>query len=66
MSNQEINYVLPPRPLGGKHLNLLWFLVTRVLVDIHVRLCQTLITQYFVQFFPNGFKFSDMVTMEKT
>ena len=48
-----------PRPWAEgerRHLDLLWVPVTQICVDVRPRLCQSLFTQYFRQFFADGFQ----------
>ena len=49
--------IISPPPLGQEeHLDLLWFPINKMHVGICPCLCRTLFTQYFLQFFVNGFQ----------
>ena len=49
-----------PHPWGeGGHLDLLWFPITQIRVNVihfHPRLCKTLFMRYFLQFLADGFQ----------
>ena len=61
-------YSLCPNPPWGEgeHLDLLSPKCVSASIHVRPRLYQTLFTWYFLQFFTNNFKFSDVVTMDKT